>query len=112
MVKGFVIDKELLKKGGRFTEDYFDELLETIREIRASERRFNQKITDIYATSFDYNKDADITKEFFATVQNKLIYAISNQTAVELIETRSNIEKTHKGLTTWKKAPNGKNTSK
>ncbi len=108
MVKGFVIDKELLKKGGRFTEDYFDELLETIREIRASERRFNQKITDIYATSFDYNKDADITKEFFATVQNKLIYAISNHTAAELIETRSDIENPHMGLTTWKKAPNGK----
>lgn len=108
MIKGFVIDKELLKKGGRFTEDYFDELLETIREIRASERRFNQKITDIYATSFDYNKDADITKEFFATVQNKLIFAISNHTAAELIETRSNIENTHMGLTTWKKAPNGK----
>ena len=108
MVKGFVVDKELLKKGGRFTEDYFDELLETIREIRASERRFNQKITDIYATSFDYDKNADITKEFFATVQNKLIYAISNHTAAEIIETRSDIEKTHMGLTTWKKAPNGK----
>jgi hypothetical protein len=108
MVKGFVIDKELLKKGGRFTEDYFDELLETIREIRASERRFNQKITDIYATSFDYNKDADTTKEFFATVQNKLIFAISNHTAAELIETRSDIENPHMGLTTWKKAPNGK----
>ena len=108
MIKGFVIDKELLKKGGRFTEDYFDELLETIREIRASERRFNQKITDIYATSFDYNKDADITKEFFATVQNKLIFAISNHTAAELIETRSDIENPHMGLTTWKKAPNGK----
>ena len=105
MIKGFVLDKELLKKGGRFTEDYFDELLETIREIRASERRFNQKITDIYATSFDYNKDADITKEFFSTVQNKLIYAISNHTAAELIETRSNIEKTHMGLTTGKKHP-------
>ena len=108
MIKGFVIDKELLKKGGRFTEDYFDELLETIREIRASERRFNQKITDIYATSFDYDKDADITKEFFATVQNKLIYAISNHTAAEIIETRSDIENPHMGLTTWKKAPNGK----
>ena len=81
MVKGFVIDKELLKKCGRFTEDYFDELLETIGEIRASERRFNQKITDIYSTSFDYDKDANITKEFFATVQNKLTYAISNHTA-------------------------------
>ena len=108
MVKGFVIDKELLKKGGRFTEDYFDELLETIREIRASERRFNQKITDIYATSFDYDKNADITKEFFATVQNKLIYAISHHTAAEIIETRSDSEKTNMGLTTWKKAPNGK----
>ena len=105
MIKGFVIDKELLKKGGRFTEDYFDELLETIREIRASKRRFNQKITDIYATSFDYDKDADITKEFFATVQNKLIYAISNHTAAELIETRSDIENVHIRLTTGKKHP-------
>lgn len=77
MIKGFVLDKKLLEKGGRFTKDYFDELLETIREIRASEIRFNQKITDIYTTSFDYNKDAEITKEFFATVQNKLIYAVS-----------------------------------
>ena len=83
MVKGFVVDKELLKKGGRFTKDYFDELSETIREIRASERRFNQKITDIYATSFDYDKNADITQEFFSTVQNKLIYAISNHTAAK-----------------------------
>jgi len=108
MIKGFVIDKELLKKGGRFTEDYFDELLETIREIRASERRFNQKITDIYATSFDYDKDAEITKKFFATVQNKLIYAVSNHTAAEIIDSRSDIEKINMGLTTWKKAPNGK----
>lgn len=108
MIKGFVIDKELLKKGGRFTEDYFDELLETIREIRASERRFNQKITDIYATSFDYDKNAEITQKFFASVQNKLIYAVSNHTAAEIIETRSDSEKLHMGLTSWKKAPNGK----
>ena len=108
MVKGFVVNKELLKKGGRFTEDYFDELLETIQEIRASERRFNQKITDIYATSYDYDKDAEITQKFFATVQNKLIYAISNQTAAEIIDSRSDVEKTHMGLTSWSKAPNGK----
>lgn len=108
MIKGFVIDKELLKKGGRFSEDYFDELLETIREIRASERRFNQKITDIYSTSFDYDKDADITQEFFATVQNKLIFAITNHTAAEIINKRSDSEKVNMGLTSWKTAPNGK----
>ena len=108
MIKGFVVNKELLKKGGRFTEDYFDELLEIIQEIRASERRFNQKITDIYATSYDYDKDAEITQKFFATVQNKLIYAISNQTAAEIIDSRSDVEKTHMGLTSWSKSPNGK----
>lgn len=108
MVKGFIIDKKLLEKGGRFTKDYFDELLEAIREIRASERRFNQKITDIYATSFDYNKDAEITREFFATVQNKLIYAVSEHTAAEIIESRSDIDKKYMGLTNWKHAPHGK----
>ena len=108
LIKGFVIDKELLKKGGRFNKDYFDELLETIREIRASERRFNQKITDIYATSYDYNSKADITKEFFATVQNKLIYAVSGHTAAELIELRCDKDKKHLGLTSWKKGPKGK----
>lgn len=108
MVKGFVVDKELLKKGGRFTKDYFDELLEEIREIRASERRFNQKITDIYATSYDYNLEAEITKEFFATVQNKLIYAVSEKTAAEIISERSDSDKPYMGLTSWNKSPNGK----
>lgn len=108
MVKGFVVDKELLKKGGRFTKDYFDELLEEIREIRASERRFNQKITDIYATSYDYNLEAEITKEFFATVQNKLIYAVSEKTAAEIISERSDSDKPYMGLTSWSKSPNGK----
>lgn len=108
MVKGFVLDKELLKKGGRFTKDYFDELLEEIREIRASERRFNQKITDIYATSYDYNLEAEITKEFFATVQNKLIYAVSEKTAAEIISERSDSDKPYMGLTSWSKSPNGK----
>lgn len=108
MIKGFAIDKELLKNGTRFSKDYFDELLEEIREIRASERRFNQKITDIYATSYDYDPNADITKEFFASVQNKLIYAVSHQTAAEIILSRSNIDKPHMGLTSWRKSPNGK----
>ncbi|WP_257791421.1 virulence RhuM family protein [Methanosphaera sp. BMS] len=108
MVKGYVLDKELLKKGGRFTKDYFDELLEEIKEIRISERRFNQKLTDLYATSYDYDKNADITKEFFATVQNKVIYAVTQQTAAEIIDSRSDENETNMGLTTWNKAPNGK----
>ena len=102
IVKGYVLDDELLKNGTRFGRDYFDELLERIREIRSSERRFNQKITDIYATSFDYNKDAKITRQFFATVQNKLIYAVSGMTAAEIIASRSDSKKPHMGLTTWK----------
>ncbi len=77
IIKGFVLDDELLKNGSRFGVDYFTQLLERVRDIRSSERRFNQKITDIYATSFDYNNDAQLTREFFATVQNKLIYAVS-----------------------------------
>lgn len=108
MVKGFVLDKDLLKNGTRFGKDYFDELLETIREIRASERRFNQKITDIYATSYDYDKDAQISKDFFASVQNKLIYAVSKHTAAELIDMRSDENKINMGLTNWKNSPNGK----
>ncbi|MCC9262089.1 MAG: virulence RhuM family protein [Methanobrevibacter woesei] len=108
MIKGFVLDKELLKNGGRFTKDYFDKLLEEIREIRSSERRFNQKITDIYATSFDYNPKAEITREFFATVQNKLIYAVSKKTAAEIISERSDSDKPYMGLTSWNNAPNGK----
>jgi len=107
LIKGFVLDDELLKNGTRFGKDYFDELLERIREIRTSERRFNQKITDIYATSYDYKPKAEISREFFASVQNKLIYAVSGKTAAMIIAERANHEKPHMGLTTWKK-PNGK----
>lgn len=101
IIKGFVLDDELLKNGSRFGIDYFNQLLERVRDIRSSERRFNQKITDIYATSFDYNKDAQLTREFFATVQNKLIYAVSNHTAAEIIAERCNSEKINMGLTNW-----------
>jgi hypothetical protein len=107
IIKGFVLDDELLKNGSRFGFDYFSQLLERIRDIRSSERRFNQKITDIYATSFDYRKDAKITREFFATVQNKLIYAVSGQTAAEIIAERSDSDKINMGLTNWSN-PNGK----
>jgi len=107
MIKGYVLDKELLKNDGRFGISYFDRLLEDIREIRASERKFNQKITDIYATSYDYDSTAEISKEFFATVQNKLIYAITGFTAAEIIANRSDSKKQHMGLTSWKN-PNGK----
>jgi hypothetical protein len=107
--KGFVLDDEMLKNGTRFGKDYFDELLERIREIRASERRFYQKITDIYAQcSFDYYKDADITKTFYATVQNKLHWAITGYTAAELIKDRADSQKENLGLTTWKNSPKGK----
>jgi hypothetical protein len=105
---GYVLDKERLKNGAFFTKEYFDNLLEEIREIRASERRFYQKITDIYSTAIDYNQDAEITQVFFATVQNKLHFAIHGYTAAELIIKRANSEKEHMGLTTWKKAPKGK----
>ncbi len=91
-----------------FGKDYFDELLERIREIRASERRFYQKITDIYALSADYDKQSPMTKEFFATVQNKLHWAITGKTAAEIIYTTADAEKAHMGLTTWKNAPDGK----
>lgn len=107
IIKGFVLDDELLKNGSRFGIDYFNQLLERVRDIRSSERRFNQKITDIYATSFDYNKDAQITREFFATVQNKLIYAVSGHTAAEIIADRCGSEKINMGLTNWSN-PNGK----
>jgi len=99
MRKGFVLDDELLKNGSRFGKDYFDELLERIRKIRTSERRFNQKITDIYTTSYDYNPKAIITKEFFANVQNKLIYAVSGYTAAEIISQRADSQKPFMGLT-------------
>lgn len=108
MIKGYVLDKELLKKGGRFTQDYFDELLEEIREIRLSERRFNQKITDIYATSFDYNPNSKMSKNFFANAQNKLIYAVTRSTAAEIIMARSDRNKLNMGLNTWNKGPEGK----
>ncbi|MDR3223708.1 MAG: virulence RhuM family protein [Methanobrevibacter sp.] len=108
IVKGYVLDDELLKNGTRFGKDYFDGLLERIKEIRSSERRFYQKIADIYATSYDYNKDAKITKEFFQAVQNKLHYAVSGYTAPEIISKRIGSEKSHMGLTTWSGAPDGK----
>ncbi|MEI6450491.1 MAG: virulence RhuM family protein [Actinomycetes bacterium] len=109
VVKGFVLDDERLKQGARFGKDYFDELLERIREIRASERRFYLKITDIYEQcSIDYQRDTEITQTFFKTVQNKLHWAITGQTAAELIAARADADKAHMGLTTWKKAPTGK----
>ena len=107
-IRGYVIDKKRMENGSFLDEDYFEHLLAEIREIRLSERRFYQKITDIYATSMDYNKDAVITKEFFAKVQNKLHYAIHGHTAAELIMSRANAEKEHMGLTSWEKSPNGK----
>jgi len=109
IVKGFVLDDERLKQGKRvFGKDYFDELLERIREIRASERRFYQKITDLYALSADYSADAPQTQEFFAKVQNKLHWAITGQTATELIYASADAAKIYLGLTTWKHAPKGK----
>lgn len=109
IIKGFVLDDERLKQGKRFGKDYFDELLERIREIRASERRFYLKITDIYEQcSIDYNKDAEITQKFFKTVQNKLHWAITGHTAAELIAQRADASKPNMGLTTWKNAPKGK----
>lgn len=109
MIKGFVMDDERLKQGGlAFGRDYFDELLERIREIRASERRFYQKITDIYALSADYDKAAPVTREFFATVQNKLHWAITGKTAAETIYGSVDAQLPNMGLTTWKHAPDGK----
>jgi len=109
IIKGFVMDDERLKQGKNFGKDYFDELLERIREIRASERRFYQKITDIYAQcSIDYDPKADITLTFYKTVQNKLHWAITGQTAAEIIFKRADAAKPNMGLTTWKNAPKGK----
>jgi len=109
IIKGFVLDDERLKQGQRFGQDYFDELLERIREIRASERRFYQKITDIYAQcSADYDPKAEITQTFYATVQNKLHWAIHGHTAAELIRERADSSHPHMGLKTWKNAPRGK----
>ena len=108
-IKGWVMDDERLKNGGSvLTVEYFDRLLEQIREIRLSERRFYQKITDIYATSLDYDRTASTTKQFFAKVQNKMHYAVHGHTAAELIYERANAEKPHMGLTTWAAAPEGK----
>ena len=108
-IKGWVIDDERLKNGGSvLTTEYFDRLLEQIREIRLSERRFYQKITDIYATALDYDRTARTTKQFFAKVQNKMHYAVHGHTAAELIYERADAEKPHMGLTTWKKAPDGR----
>lgn len=107
-IRGYVLDKERLKNGTFFNKKYFDELIAEIREIRASERVFYQKITDIYATSMDYSINSETTKTFFATVQNKLHFAIHGHTAAELIVSRANAEKEHMGLSTWKNAPEGK----
>jgi hypothetical protein len=109
MIKGFVLDDERLKQGGKlFGVDYFEELLERIREIRASERRFYQKITDIYALSADFDPNSPITKTFFATVQNKLHWAITGKTAAETIHDSADASLPNMGLTTWKRAPRGK----
>jgi hypothetical protein len=107
-IRGYVIDKKRMENGTFLGEDYFEHLLAEIREIRLSERRFYQKITDIYATAMDYNKDAVTTKEFFAKVQNKLHYAIHGHTAAELIISRAGAEKEHMGLTSWEQSPDGK----
>jgi len=108
IVKGFVLDKERLKNGNSFGHDYFKELLIEIREIRASERRFYQKITDIYALAIDYDKNSPITRQFFATVQNKLHWAITGKTAAEIIYEGADASKPHMGLITWKNSPDGK----
>ena len=107
-IKGWVMDDERLKRGAFLTDKYFDEQLERIREIRASERKFYQKITDLYATALDYDRTALATKRFYATVQNKMHFAIHGHTAAELIVTRADADKEHMGLTTWQDAPAGK----
>ena len=107
-IRGYVVDKKRMENGSFIGEDYFEHLLAEIREIRLSERRFYQKLTDIYATSIDYNKDAPTTRLFFKKVQNKMHYAVHGHTAAELIVERANAEKEHMGLTTWENAPNGK----
>jgi hypothetical protein len=108
IIKGFTMDDERLKQSKHFGIDYFEELLERIREIRLSERRFYQKITDIYSLSADYNNKAEITRHFFASVQNKLHWAITGKTAAEIIYTEADATKIYMGLKTWKQAPNGK----
>jgi hypothetical protein len=108
IIKGFVLNEEMLKNGKAFGKDYFDELLEKIREIRASERRFYQKITDIFALAVDYEKNAEQTRVFYATIQNKLHWAITGKTAAEIIYSEADATKIYMGLSTWKDAPNGK----
>ncbi len=108
IIKGFIIDDERMKQGKNFGQDYFDELLERIREIRSSERRFYQKITDLYALSTDYDKQSKQTRSFFASVQNKLHWAITGKTAAEIIYTEADASKLFMGLKTWKAAPDGK----
>lgn len=107
-IKGWIMDVERLKRGTYLTEKYFDEQLERIREIRASERKFYQKVTDLYATAIDYDKNSAATKRFYATVQNKMHYAVHGHTAAELIAKRADCDKEHMGLTTWADAPSGK----
>ena len=106
--KGYIIDKKRMANGAFFDEDYYDTLLAEIREIRLSERRFYQKVTDIYATSVDYDKKSPTTIKFFKKVQNKMHYAVTHQTAAEIIYNRANAEEEHMGLTSWKNSPNGK----
>jgi hypothetical protein len=106
--KGYVLDSDRMKYGSRFSTRYFDELYEEIRDIRTSERMIYQKITDIYATSFDYSSNAPETKEFFATVQNKLHFAITGKTAAEIVYERANSNMEYMGLTSWRKSPKGK----
>lgn len=107
-IQGWTMDKERLKKGHMFTDEYFERQLQSIREIRLSERKFYQKITDLYATAFDYDKDAKTTRRFFQTVQNKMHWAVHRHTAAELIVERADADKEHMGLTTWESAPDGK----
>ena len=107
-LRGYIIDKKRMENGSFIGEDYFEHLLAEIREIRLSERRFYQKLTDIYATAVDYNKDAPTTRLFYKKVQNKMHYAVHGHTAAELIVERANAEKEHMGLTTWENAPDGK----
>lgn len=107
-IRGYVLDKKRMENGSFLGEDYFEHLLAEIREIRLSERRFYQKLTDIYATSMDYNKDAPTTRLFFKMIQNKMHYAVHGRTAAELIKERADADKEHMGLTTWENAPDGK----
>ena len=107
-IRGYVIDKKRMENGSFIGVDYFEQLLEEIREIRMSKRNFYQKLTDIYATAIDYNRDAPTTRDFFKKVQNKMHYAVHGHTAAELIVERADADKEHMGLTTWAKAPNGK----